>query len=345
MKSLQLVAARRLEIRDIPEPAEVGPDEIVVRVKAVGICGTDIHYYQGESAGYTAMPYPFIMGHEFAGTIERVGRQVTAVRPGDRVAVDPSNACMTCESCLEGHPNVCPEGRFTGSPGFPGAMQELIVHPARLAFPLPEGMSFTEGALLEPLGVALHAVDLGRIRIADTVAVLGCGPIGLTIVRLARVAGAQEVFATEAVGHRRRLAEKCGATLALDPTREDTVRRILDATHGRGVDVAFEVAGAVETPELAAEVAKACGRVIVVGICSEDRMPFRSTPARKKGLTIKVSRRMGHVYARTLALVRRGMVDVSGLVTHVFPLERGPEGFALLDGYRGDVGKVVIALD
>lgn len=344
MKSLQLIGARQIAVREIPEPREVGPDEVLVRVKAVGICGTDIHYYQGESAGYTQMQYPFIMGHEFAGVVERVGSQVTAFGPGDRVAVDPANSCMACEPCLEGHPNVCPKGRFTGSPGFPGAMQELIVQPARLAFALPEGMSFAEGALLEPLGVALHAVDLGKIRIADTVAVFGCGPIGLNVVQLARLAGAQEVFVTEVVEHRLRLAEKCGASLAIDPTRDNPVQGILEATHGRGVDVAFEVAGAIETPELAAEVAKACGRVVVVGICSEDQMPFRSTPARKKALTIKVSRRMGHVYARTLALVRRGMVDVGGLVTHVFPLERGPEGFALLDGYRGDVGKVVITL-
>lgn len=344
MKSLQLIGNRQLAVHEVPEPRAVGADEILVRVKAVGICGTDIHYYQGESAGYTKMQYPFIMGHEFAGVVEAVGARVAGLRAGDRVALDPANTCMECESCLEGHPNVCPTGRFTGSPGYPGGLQELVVHPARLAFPLPEQMSFVEGALLEPLGVALHAVDLGKLRVADTVAVLGCGPIGLQVLQLARLSGAQAVFVTEVVEHRRRMAQSCGASLVLDPTREDPVRAILDATHGRGVDVAFEAAGALQTPELAAEVAKVCGRVVVIGICSEDQMPFRSTPTRKKALTIKVSRRMGHVYRRTLALVGRRMLDVNSLVTHTFPLERGQEGFALLDGYRGDVGKVVITL-
>lgn len=334
-----------MTVREVPEPRGLGTEDVLVRVKAVEICGTDIHYYQGDSAGYTKMAYPFVMGHEFAGVVEAVGSQVTDLLPGDRVAVDPANSCSRCESCLAGHPNVCPTGRFSGSPGVPGALQELLVHPARLAFTLPDSMSFIQAALLEPLGVALHAVDLGKIRIADTVAVLGCGPIGLNIVQLARLAGAQDVFVTELVGHRLRLAEKCGASLAIDPRRQDPVRAILDATNGRGVDVAFEVAGALETPEMAAEVAKACGTAVVVGICAQDQMPFRSTPTRKKGLTIKVSRRMGHLYPRTLALVKRQMIDVGSLVTHVFPLERGHEGFELLDGYKGDMGKVVIVIE
>lgn len=217
MKSLQLVGTRRMEVREVPEPRAVGPDEVLARVKAVGICGTDIHYYQAESAGYTKMQYPFIMGHEFAGVIEAVGARVTGLRAGDRVALDPANSCMKCEACLEGHPNVCPTGRFIGSPGFPGALQELVVHPAHLVFPLPDTMSYAEGALLEPLGVALHAVDLGKLRVADTVAVLGCGPIGLKIVQLAKLSGAQDVFVSEVVEHRRRMAEKLGASLAIDP--------------------------------------------------------------------------------------------------------------------------------
>jgi threonine dehydrogenase-like Zn-dependent dehydrogenase len=120
MKSLQLLGPRRLAVCEVPEPREIGADEILVRVKAVGICGTDIHYYQGESASYTKMQYPFIMGHEFAGVVEAIGARVAGLRPGDRVALDPSNACMECEPCLEGHPNVCPTGRFTGSPSYPG---------------------------------------------------------------------------------------------------------------------------------------------------------------------------------------------------------------------------------
>ena len=243
---------------------------------------------------------------------------------------------------MDGHPHICPNGRFVGSPGVPGAMQELLVHPARLAFKLPENLSYVQGAVLEPLGVGLHAVNLGRIRIGDTVAVLGCGPIGLFIVQLARLAGAQDVFATDVLNHRLQMAEKCGASLGIKPTRYDPVRTILEATQGRGVDVAFEVAGAAETPEQAAEVSKGCGTVVVVGICADDRMPFRATPTRRKGLTIKVSRRMKHIYPRLIALSERRTVNPGALVTHTFPLEMGHEAFRILDRYEDDAGKVVI---
>jgi L-iditol 2-dehydrogenase len=342
MKALQLIGTRQMTVVEVTEPQELGPEEILIRVKAIGICGTDVHYYRGESAGYATIPFPFTMGHEFAGLVEAVGSHVTELQPGDRVALDPANSCRTCEACLDGHPHICPQGRFVGSPGVPGAMQELVVHPARLAFKLPENLSYAQGAVLEPLGVGLHAVNLGRIRIGDTVAVLGCGPIGLFIVQLARLAGAQDVFATDVLDHRLQMAEKCGAGLTINPTKEDPVRTILGATRGRGVDVAFEVAGALETPEQAAEVSKACGTVVVVGICSEDRMPFRSTPTRRKGLTIKVSRRMPHVYPRIMALSSRHMVDHDILITHTFPLEQGAEAFRILDRYEDGAGKVVI---
>lgn len=342
MKALQLLGTRQLAVAEVPAPQDPGPEELLIRVKAIGICGTDLHYYRGESAGYATINYPFTMGHEFAGQVEAVGSQVTGFRPGDRVALDPANSCRACEACLDGHPHICPNGRFVGSPGVSGAMQEFLVHPARLAFKLPDNLSYAQGAVLEPLGVGLHAVNLGRIRIGDTVAILGCGPIGLFIVQLARLAGAQDVFATDILDHRLRMAEKCGASLAINPAREDPVRAILGATRGRGVDVAFEVAGALETPEQAAEVSTGCGTVVVVGICSEDRMPFRSTPTRRKGLTIKVSRRMPHVYPRIMALSARRMVDPDVLITHTFPLERGPEAFRILDHYEDGAGKVVI---
>ncbi len=345
MKTLQLVGVRQIETIEAPTPQVLGPDDVLIRVKAVGICGTDLHYYRGEPAGYDTMHYPLIMGHEFAGQIEAVGSNVTDLRPGDRVAVDPAISCGICEMCLEGHAHVCPNGRFVGTPTVPGALQELLVHPARLAFKLPDNVNYVQAAVLEPLGVALHAIDLGKLRVADTVAVLGCGPIGLMIIALARLSGAQDVFATDILDYRLRMAEKYGASLAINPHRQDPVRAILQATNGRGVDVAFEVAGALETPEQAAEVTKGCGTVVVVGICSEDQIPLRATPSRRKGLTIKVSRRMKHIYTRTIALCARRMIDVDSVVTHVFPLERGADAFALLAEYRDGAVKVVIAND
>ena len=331
-----------MDVAEVPAPQEVGPEDIMVREKAIGVCGSDMHYYRGEGAGNAALAYPFIMGHEFAGVVEAVGQRVTNAQVGDRVAVDPAMPCGHCEYCLEGNPNLCPAMRFSGSPGVAGAMQDLVVQPAHTAFKIPDSMSFAQGAVLEPLGVALHSLNLGKVHIADTVAVIGCGPIGLMIAQLARLAGAQDVFVAEVVEHRLRMAERMGVSLAVDSRRADPVKAILNATHGRGVDVAFEVAGAVETSEQAAEVCKGGGTVVVTGICGEDRMDFRAGITRRKGLTIKVCRRMKHVYGRTIPLVHRKMVNIDALVTHTFPLAQGGEAFRILDTYEDEVGKVVL---
>jgi L-iditol 2-dehydrogenase len=342
MKQLQLLATRCVDVADVPAPSKVGPEDILIRIKAIGICGSDLHYYRGDPAGNAPLVYPFIMGHEFAGVVEAVGSRVATVHPGDRVAVDPAVPCGHCEFCLEGNPNLCPRVRFAGSPGVGGAMQDLLVWPARTAFTLPNDMTFVQGAVLEPLGVALHAIGLAKLAVADTVAILGCGPIGLIIAQLAHLSGAQDVFVSEVVEHRLHMAERQGVSLAINARRQDPVKAIMEATRGRGVDVAIEVAGVVETAEQAAEVCKPGGTVVIVGICGEDRMDFRAGITRRRGLTIKVARRMKHVYHRTIALARRHMVDIDTLVTHTLPLEQGAEAFRILADYQDDVGKVVL---
>jgi L-iditol 2-dehydrogenase len=330
-----------MEMAEVAAPQEVGPHDVLVRVKAVGICGSDLHYYRGEPAGNSTLTYPFIMGHEFAGVIEAVGSQVSNVRAGDRVAVDPACPCGHCEYCLEGNPNFCTAMRFSGSPGVQGALQELVVWPAHTAFKMPDSMSFAVGATLEPLGVALHAINLGKIRVADTVAVIGGGPIGLMIAELARLSGAQDVYVTDILEHRVRMAERLGFT-AINAKKQDPVKTILNATNGRGVDVALEAAGAIETAEQSAEVAKAGANVVIVGICGADRMDFRAGVTRRKGLTIKVSRRMKHVYNRTIPLVDRHMVDLTSIMTHNYPLEKGDEAFRAAADYEVEAGKVIL---
>jgi L-iditol 2-dehydrogenase len=276
--------------------------------------------------------------------VEAVGSAVTHLRPGDRVAVEPAISCERCEACLHGHQHVCANGRFVGAPPTGGALTELLVHPARLAFKLGDGATSAQGALLEPLGVALHAVDLGGLRVADTVAVLGAGPLGLLITRLARLSGARDVFVTDVLDYRLRAAKEAGASAAFNAGTEDVVRGILEATGGRGVDVAFEVAGAPDTPDQAAAVARALGTVVVVSLCADDRMAFRAGPSRRKGLTIKVVRRMNHVYPRTIPMLEHAMVDLDSLVSHVVPLEEAPAAFRMLSRYQDEALKVVVAV-
>jgi L-iditol 2-dehydrogenase len=340
MKTLQLLRPRLLEIAEIPEPGEPGPDDVLVRIQAVGICGSDLHYYRGEPTG-AHLDFPFVMGHECAGVVRAVGERVDHLRPGDRVALDPNVACGHCETCLEGHPHVCPNVRFLGSPAVRGALCDLVVHPAHLAMPLPTSLSYAEGALLEPLGVALHAIDIGGLRIADTVAVLGCGPIGLMMVLLAKLGGAREIFATDLYDFRLHAAKHCGATETVNVAREDPVVAILEATGGRGVDVAFEAAGAGAAVEHAAAVAKRLGTVVVIGIGTAPTS-VDAAPARRKGLTVKIARRMKHVYPRTVPLVERHMVDIASLVSHTLPFERGAEAFRLAADYEDEARKIVL---
>jgi L-iditol 2-dehydrogenase len=213
--------------------------------------------------------------------------------------------------------------------------------PAHGCFPVPEALDDVQAALLEPLGVALHAVDLARIRVAESLVILGAGPIGLLILQVARRAGADPIFVTDKFPWRLRLAERWGAVpVACDA--EDPVRHLDRETHGRGVDVAIEAAWGDQSVEQAAAMARLGGRLVLVGIPSEDRLQLKHSTARRKGLTIRLSRRMQHVYPRAIRLAERGHVDLLRLVSHRFPLRRSAEAFSLNTAYRDRVVKVMI---
>jgi L-iditol 2-dehydrogenase len=285
-----------------------------VQVKAVGICGSDLHWFGEAGIGDARLQKPLVLGHEFAGVIAEGACQ------GERVAVDPAIPCRTCEFCQQGNPNLCPHVRFAGHGLEDGALCDSITWPEDCLFPLPEALSYADGVMLEPLGVALHAVDLAHLRIGMTVGVFGCGPIGLLILQLARLAGVAEVLATEPVPHRLDAARGLGAR---------------EWMPGQGVDVAFEVAGENAAVESAFTAVRPGGRVILVGIPADDRTSFPASVARRKGLTIKLVRRMKFTYPRAIHLVESGRVDVHSLVTHRFPLERAADAFRTAERREG----------
>ncbi len=303
MKVARLLAAGKIRLADEPMPVPCA-DETLIKVLAVGVCGSDLHWFEKASIGDTALHQPLVLGHEAAGITEA----------GERVAVDPSISCGTCEYCRQGNPNFCTHLRFAGHGTQDGALSEMLAWPSRCLVRLPESLSAADGAMLEPLGVALHAVDLGKLRAGMRVGVFGCGPIGLLVLQLVRASGAASVYYTEPLSHRSDAAEKFGAA-RWTPDVE--------------VDVAFECAGVNPAVEDAISAAKPGGRVVLVGIPEDDRTAFTASVARRKGLTIKLSRRMMHTYPRALRLVVKGMVDVRSLVTHRFPLERTAEAFAV----------------
>ncbi len=342
MKAARLHGALDLRLEQVPEPPAPGPGEVLLAVRAVGLCGSDLHYWTDGRIGDTPLTDPLIPGHEPAGEVLAVGPGVTGLAPGDRVAIDPALHCGHCEWCLDGNPNLCPHVRFFGTPPIDGALRERLVHPAEALYRLPDGLDFIDGALAEPLGVAVHAVDLAHLRPGQTAAVLGCGPIGLATLLVARLGGAGPIWATDLLAERRATAARLGADDVFEAADGAAVEAILAATGGRGVDVVFECATSVQTQLEATRVAAIGGCVVLVGIPPEDRFELQHSVARRKGLTVKFARRMRAVYPRALALAARVALDLRALATHRFPLEASAAAFELAAAQADGVIKAVV---
>jgi L-iditol 2-dehydrogenase len=332
MKSVRLHGTGNLQIHDEPVPvAEAG--ERLVRVKSVGVCGSDLHWFAEGSIGDAKLDHPLVLGHEFAGVTD----------DGQRVAVDPAISCGHCESCKHGHPNLCSNLIFAGHGKTDGALREWMAWSEKSLFPIPHSISDAEGAMLEPLGVAIHTVDLGKLQAGMTVGVFGSGPIGLLIIQMAKLSGAAQIIATDKLVHRVEAAKRFGADQAilaednskLSEPALSMVETIRAATNGRGVDVAFEAAGTQAAVDDAFAAVRLGGRVILAGIPDNDKTSFSASTARRKGLTIKLVRRMKHTYPRAIELVSKGLVDVRSLVTHGFPLEDAHEAFRVAERREG----------
>ena len=348
MRSIRLYGPRDLRPDDIPDPGPPGEGEVLLRVRSVGICGSDLHTYCDGRIGETDVKSPLVLGHEFSGVVERVGPGALdgggeLLDEGMRVAVDPAQPCTRCEMCQRGHPNLCVRLHFCGLFPDDGALREQMIVPSRTCFPIPEPIDDDAGALLEPLGIAIHAGNLSRLKVEDAVSVHGAGPIGLLIVQVAKLAGAHPIFAVEKLPWRLALAERFGA-IPIDPAAGPPAIQIQKATRGRGVDVAFESGWAEDLVQESAETARPGGRVILVGIPADDRCSLKHSTARRKGLTFLFSRRMKHTYPWSIELVEKARVDVHSLISHRFPLEKAPEAFAINADYTQNVVKVMIHL-
>jgi len=328
MRSARLHGIGDIRLHDEPVPGP-GPGTSLIRVTAVGICGSDLHWYAEAGIGDAQLGAPLVIGHEFAGVIEG------GPRHGERVAVDPAIPCGVCEPCREGNRNLCPFIDFAGHGTTDGALREFLTWPDQLLHPLPDEITDADGAMLEPLGVALHALDLGHLRAGFTVAVIGCGPIGLCLIQLARAAGATTIVAADPLAHRRQAALQCGATVALAADPGSFGAGLREATAGRGVDVGFEVAGTDAAVALTIAAVRPGARVVLAGIPEDDRTTFSASGARRKGLSLVMVRRMNETYPRAIRLLQRRAVDVSSLVTDRFPLSQVDQAFRVAQARTG----------
>lgn len=340
MKASFIHAPRDIRLGEMPD-AEPGLGEVLLDVTAVGVCGSDLHTYLYGNVGGIAPDQPLILGHEAAGVVVAAGPDA-GIAPGQRVAIDPATPCGTCERCQAGEPHLCLKLEFLGLYPYHGALRERMVYPAHLCVPVPDVISDIGAAMLEPLGVALHATQLADIQLGDDVAVLGCGAIGLMLIRLARLSGARRIFASDNHPWRRDAAAAYGADVILDASHEDIVAEVLRATNKRGVDVAIEAAWAADTLSQCVEMARYGGRVVVVGIPVEDCFTFPAGAARRKELLIRPSRRMKHTYPAAIALAANGQVDLDRLASHQFSLEQTQDAFEMAAVYTDGIVRAVV---
>ena len=331
MKSVRLHGTGDLRIHDEPVPM-TGEGESLIRVRSVGVCGSDLHWFSEGEIGDAKLERPLVLGHEFAGETE----------DGQRVAIDPAIPCGHCEFCEHGHPNLCSSLIFAGHGKDDGALREWMAWNEKSLVPIPDSLSCADGAMLEPLGVAIHTIDLGNLKAGMTVGVFGCGPIGLLIIQMAKLSGAANIIATDKFAHRVEAAKTFGANHAFLAEDGRELGEIGAATQGRGVDVAFEAAGTQDAVDASFAAVVPGGKVVLAGIPGDDRTSFSASTARRKGLTIKLVRRMKHTYQRAIELVSKGLVDVRSLVTHRFPLEQAREAFRVAERREGL--KIIIEL-
>ena len=324
MKAARLHGVGDLRVSDEPAPVP-GPGMSLVRVTAVGICGSDLHWWGEGSIGDARLERPLVPGHEMAGVI------ADGPRRGERVAIDPAVPCRACRMCRAGYCNLCTRIRFSGHSDTDGAMREFMAWPSELLHPLPDTLTDTDGAVLEPLGVALHALDLGHVRLGAVAVVAGLGPIGLLMVQVLRVAGAGRIAGFDPLPHRREAALRLGADLAESPGAAGAIEGLA----GEGADVAFELAGTDVAVQLAMDLARPGGRVVLGGIPGDDETTFRASVARRKGLTIAMLRRMNETYPRAIALAAGKRVDLAAVVSSEYPLARAAEAFTAATGRHG----------
>lgn len=342
MKAVKWFAPHEMRLVEIPQPAPA-PDEALIRIESTGVCGSDMHYYAEGRIGGTVITEPLILGHEYAGTVVDVGKDADASLVGKRVAVEPGIPCLKCEWCLKGHYNVCLNLKFPGGPPHDGALCEFIAVHAAFCFPVPDSMTSDVAAMIEPLAVAIHTVELARLVPGESVAVLGAGPIGLLTIQVARICSAGTIIATDLHGYRLEAARRCGADFAFNAAQTDTVEAVRDSTNGRGVDVVFDCARSTETPGIGCHIARPAGRCVLTGISGESEGVFPVDVARRKELMIQWCRRFCFNYPAAIDMVTSKRVDVESLITHSFPLDRAGEAFELV--YRGDDNVLKASVD
>jgi len=341
MKAIFLTEDRKILLEDVPRPVISGENQVLVRVRAVGICGSDVHYFVEGRIGTQVVTDRIILGHECSGEVVEVGSGVKNLRAGDRVAIEPGISCGKCQFCQQGKPNLCPYVLFLGTPPVDGALREFLVMPEHNLIKIPKDLGYEEAAICEPLAIGLYAVRISCFRPGDSVAILGAGPIGLSVIfSLAGVAS--RVVVSDLFQNRLDMAKVLGATETV--LVEEGLTGNPFQGYRQDFDVVFEAAGKKETCKQAIEIAKIGGNVVLIGIPRQDIIFLDPHLMRRKELILTNVRRSAHTTEKALHLMTRKPGLFSRIITHTFTLEETEKALTLVSGYRDGVIKAMVKL-
>ncbi len=342
MKAVMLTGLRQMEIRDVPEPKIEKDTDVLLKIERVGVCGSDVHYYETGRIGSQVVEYPYITGHECAGIVQAVGKSVTRVKVGDEVAIDPAVSCYDCAQCKLGRENTCYNLTFLGTPGQgPGCLCEYIVMPQEACYPTHGAINLEQAVMCEPLSIGAYSVQQAKLPENANVAILGAGPIGLCTFVSAKAENINACYMTEKIPERIEVARRAGATWVGHPDERDIVGEIRNQQPD-GIDVAFECAGQQETVDQCVGLLRGGGTLILTGIPRFDRVSMAIDLIRRKEITIVNIRRQNQCTQKAIDLIGSGKVDVDFMITHHFGIDETQEAFELVAEYQDGVVKAMI---
>lgn len=342
MNSFVLTGINRMEMVRVSKPVIANPKDVLIKMMAVGVCGSDIHYFTDGKIGNQVVKYPFPVGHEGAGMIEAVGEEVTSLKPGERVAIDPAMPCYECDQCKSGRFHTCRKLKFLGCPGqADGCLSEYIVMPERSCLKLADWVSYDEAVISEPLSIGYYATRLAGSLKGKTIGILGFGPIGMSVLLPALSEGVSGVYVTDKLNKRLEIAHKSGATWTGNPDESDIVREIT-RKEPLLLDIVFECCGKQEAVDQALKLLKPGGKLLIIGIPEFDRWSFSADDFRHKEIAVQNVRRQNECTPLVLDLITNKTMDVTPMITHHFPFDKTDKAFELVAGYGDGVMKAMI---
>jgi L-iditol 2-dehydrogenase len=345
MKSIKLTGIRKMEMTEVPMPEIINEHDVLIKMKTLGVCGSDIHYYISGRINDQIVKYPFAVGHEGAGVVEKIGKAVSRVKPGDKIAIDPAMPCLKCSQCKSGRQHTCENLKFLGCPGqAEGCLSEYMVMPEHSCFKISQNMSFDQAALSEPLSIGLYATKISVPLKNTNMGILGFGPIGMSVLLAAQLQNPMNIYVSDKINERLQIAKNQGAKLALNPDKENIVKQITEDIPGL-LDVVFECCGKQEAVDQAIDLLKPGGKLMIIGIPDFDTWTFNVEKLRRKEINIQNVRRQNNSVQETLDYLNSGKINVDKMPTHRFHFKDTQKAFDLVAGYKDGVMKAMIDFD